>query len=257
MKRILFYASAAALCIATSCKSTRQATIKDLSGEWNIISVNGASVDVSEYRNQPFIAFDTVNGRIFGNASCNSMMGQLNTSLPDGKIDLSGIASTRMACPDMNLEQKIFDAMSKVSEYKLTANNDIELRDDNGKTLLILKKREPSISAKDLNGKWSIRELDGENITTDNTDSSTVTFDTADYTFFCSTPCNNLSGKFQSGYTDISFGSIAQTEMACDDMSIEQKLTKVLPEIRSFGKLADGSIGFYNRQNDLLLILSK
>lgn len=257
MKTILFYTSVAALCIATSCKSIKQASIKDLSGEWSIISVNGEAVSVPGGQDQPFIGFDTENGRIFGNTSCNSIMGNINTSLPDGKIDLSGIASTRMACPDMSLEQNIFKAMSEVEEYKLSTENRIELCDGKGNPMLVLEKRKPTLSNADLDGEWTIKELDGKKLDKENKNYRKIYFDLSDKTFSCTTSCNSMSGIFQSNANDISFGAIAQTEMACENMETEQTLAKVLPEIRFFGHLANGDTGFYNQYNDLLMVIGK
>ena len=47
------------------------------------------------------------------------------------------------------------------------------------------------------------------------------------------------------------------TRMACPDMSVEQALSRLLPTVTSYGRLADGSLGFYNAQNDMVLKLSR
>ena len=246
----------AAIVGTTACSSTQKATLADLSGEWNIIEVNGSGVTTPSGQEQPYIGFDTVNGQVFGNSSCNSMMGMFDTAAAAGTIDLSNMGSTRMACPDMALEQEIFTALGKVKTYRLTKSGDIELCDESGTPVVTLKKRKPSFSAEDLAGKWKITEVDMTDLSADSTMRYTMTFDTADNSFGCTTDCNTISGSFKSGYIDIAFESIGATEMACDSMNIEQKLLKVLPQVKSFGQLTEG-VGFYNADNDLVLIINR
>lgn len=45
--------------------------------------------------------------------------------------------------------------------------------------------------------------------------------------------------------------------MACPDMTVEDAVKAVLPQIKSFGQVADGSYAFYSADNDILLIISK
>ena len=45
--------------------------------------------------------------------------------------------------------------------------------------------------------------------------------------------------------------------MACPDMTVEDGVKAVLPQIKSFGQVADGSYAFYNSENDILMIISK
>lgn len=68
---------AAALIGAAACTSTKQATLADLSGEWNIAAINGTDITTPSGQEQPYIGFDTVNGQVFGNSSCNSMDGHV------------------------------------------------------------------------------------------------------------------------------------------------------------------------------------
>lgn len=257
MNKILTsFTLAAALIGTAACTSTKQATLADLSGEWNIVAVNGTDITIPSEQEQPYIGFDTVNGQVFGNSSCNSMIGIFDTSATAGTIDLSNIGSTRMACPDMALEQEIFTALGKVNTYRLTSAGDIELCDEAGTPVITLQKRKPSFSANDLSGTWKITSIDTTDLPADSTMRYTMTFDTTDNRFGCTTDCNTIAGAYKSDYIDIAFDSIAVTEMACDSTTVEQKLLKVLPSIKSFGQLTEG-VGFYNSANDLVLIINR
>ena len=45
--------------------------------------------------------------------------------------------------------------------------------------------------------------------------------------------------------------------MACPDMKLESNILKALNEVKSFGKLQNGGIGFYSAENALLLVLER
>ena len=72
MKMKFFYAllCAGAMCLA-SCGSSRTATTADLSGDWNVVAVNGNDVVLTDDAEQPYLSFDTANGQISGMAGCN------------------------------------------------------------------------------------------------------------------------------------------------------------------------------------------
>lgn len=46
------------------------------------------------------------------------MMGSFDVNAKPGTIDLGAMASTRMACPDMTLEQNVLSALGQVKKYK-------------------------------------------------------------------------------------------------------------------------------------------
>ncbi|WP_289865018.1 META domain-containing protein, partial [uncultured Muribaculum sp.] len=112
MRKIFIACVAASMAALFACQSSKtvKATLADLKGEWNIVSVDGVDVTVPEGQEAPFIGFDTTEGQLFGNASCNYIMGSFDMNSEPGVIDFSGMASTRRMCPDMALEQKILEA---------------------------------------------------------------------------------------------------------------------------------------------------
>ena len=46
------------------------------------------------------------------------MMGSFDVNAKPGTIDLGALASTRMACPDMTVENNVLSALNKVKKYK-------------------------------------------------------------------------------------------------------------------------------------------
>ncbi|MGN1218735.1 MAG: META domain-containing protein, partial [Phocaeicola sp.] len=104
MKKNLISAAAFAAVLLSSCGTTTKSV--DITGEWSVVSVEGKQVT-----GNPYIGFDTENGRLYGNAGCNRIMGGFEIdSVNPGHIGLTNVASTRMMCPDMETEQKVLEA---------------------------------------------------------------------------------------------------------------------------------------------------
>lgn len=86
---------------------------------WRLIEVDGKPFEMKEaYFHIPILIFDEEEGRFSGNAGCNNMMGSFELKDSNG-IQLSEVASTLMACPDMDLEQTFLDLVKSVETYQL------------------------------------------------------------------------------------------------------------------------------------------
>ena len=106
----------------SSCASTKNAaTLSSLSGEWNIIEINGSAVVPAPNQEFPFIGFDTKTGQVYGNSGCNRLMGSFDVNAKPGQIDLGALGSTRMMCPDMTVEKNVLAALGQVKKYKQLA----------------------------------------------------------------------------------------------------------------------------------------
>ncbi len=251
------FLSVASIATLASCSSTKNnAVLADLNGEWSIAAIDGKTITAPENQESAFIAFNTSTGEVYGNASCNSIMGSFDTKAAPGQIDLSRLGSTRMMCPDMSLEDAILKALSQVKGYALTKSGDVALTDANGKEIVLLKHREPTADADILKGEWKVTEINGES-TADLPDAPFV-FAFDGNSFSCSTDCNSLMGEFTAKAPNgLSFGNVASTRMACPDPKVEQAITAILPKVTSYGKLAGGGIGFYDAENNLVLLLEQ
>lgn len=256
-KKSIYAVLCAAVCLVSSCSTSKKLSVKDLTGEWNVVAVGDLKAPSGEADEQPYLGFDTSNGRMFGNAGCNAIMGTFNTTAPEGDISFGNIAATRMMCPHMEFEQAMMTALDHVKSVYEKTSGEVVLCNAEGDELITLRKREASVSAADLAGTWTIEEIDGRQVAAEEKDACKMTFDLNDSTFYCTTPCNTISGTFKSDYIDIKFDNTATTLMECEDQSVETGLSKVLPTITSFGELADGSMGFYSSDNSLVLIIGK
>jgi heat shock protein HslJ len=256
MKKTIVNASIAAVMLSmASCASSPKAGINDLTGEWRIVAVDGQQVVTSPQQAGPYVGFDIQNGRIFGESGCNIINGVLDTTKPDGVISLDGISSTRMACPDMELEQSILNAFNNVEQYKLDKAGNIELLNNNGDVVIKLEKRTDS-DLKALSGKWSVSELAGQPLTAEQAADISIAFDINDHTFAVATDCNTLGGTYSNEFVDLKFNLQTATLMACPDDTIEQQFKALLPTITHYDNLDGSNIGLYDDDNVLQLVIS-
>lgn len=76
----------------------------------------------------PTFEFNLGEMRFGGHAGCNNLFGKIE--LKGNKIKFRNIAATMMACPDMNVERAVIDALNlktfnyKIDKMKLTLEND-------------------------------------------------------------------------------------------------------------------------------------
>lgn len=116
------------------------ADISALSGEWKIAEVNGEIVP-SGLEKQPFLAFDMEKQTVHGNAGCNLVNGGFETKMDNPRaISFPRLATTMMACPDMELESKILKALNEVKSFDVVGNDEIALYGEDNARLLLLKK---------------------------------------------------------------------------------------------------------------------
>ena len=234
------------ICIAStvlamfSCRSVEKAVpLASINGEWNIIEVNGSKVTPGESRTLPFITFDTATGRVSGNSGCNRMMGSFDVNAKPGSMELKGMASTRMMCPDMTTERNVLGALAQVKGYKKAGKDKMFLCNESNRPVVVLEKKEADVKLSVLNGEWKIKEVNGEAIPSG---------------------CNLINGGFETSTTNaksISFPGVASTMMACPDMEVEGKILKAMNEVKSFDKLSGGGIGLYDANNALVIVLEK
>lgn len=145
MKKVFYYLmllpilGAITAALIASC-SSKSVDAKSLNGSWNIISVEGKTI---ESDNIPFIEFDMTTKKVHGNGGCNMFNTTVTLSTTKASdLTLAPAAATMMACPDMEDESMIFTSLGKITSVKRANNADeMELLDKDGNVLMILKKK--------------------------------------------------------------------------------------------------------------------
>lgn len=142
MRKFLFAGIAVALgLVFTSCGTSKKTvSVNDLNGRWNIVAVNGESVPETVVQ-KPYLLFDVSAKKIHGHASCNIMNGGFTQDKgKTNSILFSPMATTMMACPNMEFEGKVLKAMESVKTFQVVKGTTLLLVDESGKTLFTLTK---------------------------------------------------------------------------------------------------------------------
>ena len=254
----IFIASAAL--VMFSCRSSKEAlSLSSMNGEWNIIEINGSAVVPGQGQQLPFIGFDTT-GKVYGYSGCNRIIGSVDVNAKPGTIDLGALGSTRMACPDMTLEQNVLGALAQVKGYKKMGKENMALCNASNRPVVILAKKAADVKVADLQGEWKITDVNGEAVPTGMEKQPFIAFDVKEQRVHGNAGCNLINGGFKTeegNALSISFPGMASTMMACPDMETEGKIMGALNEVKSFGKLAGGGIGLYDANGTLVLVLVK
>lgn len=111
-----------------------------LDGRWSVELVGGIPVP-KDIEKQPFLEFNTLEKRLHGNAGCNIINGSFELENGENsKLTFGQVISTMMACPDMTLESQILQAINSVKSFGVTDEGNIELYNESGTPVLLLKK---------------------------------------------------------------------------------------------------------------------
>ena len=100
--------------------------------KWNLSKLmsNGTAVDLSKGK-PAFMEFNQENSRVSGSLGCNNFTG--GYKFEEGKLKFGPLASTKMMCRDMAVENALSKALNDVTDVKLKSGK-LELF--NGSNLL-------------------------------------------------------------------------------------------------------------------------
>lgn len=128
------------------CKSSSRAnaSFSDLDGEWNVIEMNGKTLNPAQTKQ--VIGIEASSKRLFGNAGCNRIMGQIEyTDKHKNIIKFPHIGTTRMACPDMSDENELLATLPKVVRFEAVGKKEpiteIAFYSLNNTKLMVLQKK--------------------------------------------------------------------------------------------------------------------
>lgn len=263
MKKVLvsLVCLAGAALVISSCGSSREVSpISTINGEWNIVEINGSAVVPTAGKELPSIGFDTATGKISGNSGCNRMMGSFDNTAKPGTINLGEVASTKMYCPDMSIEQNVLNALKNVRGYRKMSNNRIALTNSSNRPVMVLSSKLNLSVLSSLEGEWKIAEVNGETVPTGLDKQPFIAFDTAKKSIHGNAGCNMMNGGFTTDVNNtraITFPAVAATMMACPDMTLERKVMDALNEVKTFNVLTDKSVALYNENGNMVLLLVK
>ncbi len=114
----------------------RSSDVDFLNGPWKVVAVNGHDINVPNAR----LIFDVDANTITGNAGCNRLNGELTRNPRLGaSVQFSNLATTRMACPDLDTESALLIALEEVTHARHNKEY-VELLDNTNKVVVKLQK---------------------------------------------------------------------------------------------------------------------
>ena len=131
-KRVLYTVIVAALVAACCpCRFNRKNAAPLIGTHWVLTQLAGKQIDNgANDGNNIFRCTFSADGTLAGTGACNNFSAQYTTT-GKGAITIGTIAATRMYCPNLELEQKLFRELDDATHYEI-----------DGKTLLILSNGE-------------------------------------------------------------------------------------------------------------------
>lgn len=138
MKKLLFIALMLCTGLAVVSCNNKKATLDDLNGSWSIVTVDGQQVQEAK----PYINFNVADRRIHGNFGCNIINGEFTTD--DNRADaiaFERVASTMMACPNMELEDRIMTAFHSAERFGKLKNGNMALYNEAGTPVIELLRK--------------------------------------------------------------------------------------------------------------------
>ena len=125
-------------------------------GDWAIEEVDGKKA-VGE--TAPYIKFEPVQKRIYGNDGCNTLNGSYKYSAADRSISFSQLITTMKACAETGItDTEINMALNAATNYRLEEKGQqywLYLTDATGKTVLALMHQNFDF----LNGTWLVQSI--------------------------------------------------------------------------------------------------
>lgn len=105
--------------------------------KWKLINLNGTPIQASETLNPPWIQIDSIENRINGSGGCNRFFGKL--SLKGTEIEISNVGSTKMACPNLEIESAFFQMLENSQKFAFKQTNQLEFYDTNNQPIGIFE----------------------------------------------------------------------------------------------------------------------
>jgi heat shock protein HslJ len=85
---------------------------------WKLTTLRGEPVPVMN--REPFISFEESSGTMRGHGGCNTIGGTYTAA--GNLVSITGIISTRMACPDMTVETGLINVLEATNVYAITGD---------------------------------------------------------------------------------------------------------------------------------------
>lgn len=94
---------------------------------WRLTELNGQAVESDDLQSGPFLFLDGEESRAYGNASCNTFNTSYTVKIGQRIQFDDRIVTTRMACPDMGVEEKFMSTLAVADSYSIGEDGSMTL----------------------------------------------------------------------------------------------------------------------------------
>ncbi len=107
---------------STANEETSGTTVPLYDTHWKLVELDGKPIVLDSTSNKdPYLVFTEADQKVEGHAGCNGFGGLLAHQGPDD-INISQIAATQMACPNLAIEQHFFEALQNADSYRISGD---------------------------------------------------------------------------------------------------------------------------------------
>ena len=93
---------------------------------WELIEINGQSMEGVALMKEAYIRLNSEDMRAEANGGCNGMGGTFTLDEENNRLSFSQLMSTKMACPNMEIEDQLADVLQRTDSYTV-ANDTLQL----------------------------------------------------------------------------------------------------------------------------------
>ncbi len=112
--------------------------VDQLNGSWKVVELEGKAIS----EENPILVIDIPESRLTGFAGCNRMFGNVVLDGTPYGISFTEIATTRMSCPDMSIEQAFVAALNQAKGFAPIDTTHATLYQEPGKPLMTIERGE-------------------------------------------------------------------------------------------------------------------
>jgi heat shock protein HslJ len=185
---------------------------------WVLVSYRGSNGDSTQGPGDVEVTARFESGTVAGNGGCNAYTGPYTISGSD--LSVGPLASTRMACPPpLDGVEDVYLANLEAAATYSADQSTLTIRNSDGDDVLTYQEQQDLPLTGTL---WTmISYNNGQQAVVSAVAGTDVTLTLADDgTASGSAGCNQYSGSYTTDGDEISFGSLASTQMACADADL-------------------------------------
>ncbi|MDE5574824.1 MAG: META domain-containing protein [Bacteroidales bacterium] len=224
-------------------------------GAWQIVELQGHSVEAGE--NIPYINLNCLKKAMNGFAGCNYIHGTFRINTVKRHLQFGSVASTRMACPQMQLESKVLELLPLTASYHIESPEEgsdlLVLHAQDGSDLMKLSRMMP------LDGKWTVSKVEEVEIPEQENEIFLV-FNSSQKMVYGNLGCNSYNASLE--YTPqqkslLKLGTGMTTLRLCEQMELEKQLLQAFQNVVSYKKFSDRKAILCDKSGKVLIELAR